>query len=429
MNFNTVEFVVFLPLACMGYWLLSKKARTVFLLLASWLFYGVFQPKAIFLLMGETAFTWLCAKNMTQENKKTILALCMAVVIGVFALCKYTGVFLAAIGFGDISGLLLPAGISFYSFQMLGYVIDVYRGDIEAGQGFVDYALFVSFFPQLVAGPIERSRNLLRQLKKEKRFDRQYLAEGMEIMLRGYFKKIVIADGLAMFVDRVYGNASEAVGLEIVVATILFGIQILCDFGGYSDIAKGSAKMLGIDLMENFRHPYDATSVRDFWRRWHVSLSSWFSDYVYIPLGGSHSHHIRNIWVVFLLSGIWHGAGLTFIAWGAIHALYMTLESHGIGNRFTALAGIMFGWLFFRATSMADAMALIQRMIVGWNVFPYTLMEATKIILMVLAWYLIDHCEDKTSPIVKFYLLLGILVGGIVLLQSGGQNAFIYFQF
>ena len=225
--------------------------------------------------------------------------------------------------------VILPVGISFYIFQALGYLIDVYRGDIYAEKNFLQYALFVSFFPQLVAGPIERSKNLLKQLAETKTFNYENVRQGLLIMLWGYFLKMVIADRSAILVNAVYAKYLEYKGFQLITANILFAIQIYCDFMGYSTIAKGAAKVLGFDLMENFHEPYFACSIKDFWRRWHISLSTWFRDYLYIPLGGSRCStwkKYRNIMITFVVSGLWHGASLTFVFWGFIHGAYQLLE-------------------------------------------------------------------------------------------------------
>ena len=419
MNFNTIEFLIFLPFTCLIHWLLPSRYRCVFLLAASYLFYFIFQPYALFLLFGVTLFTWLCARQIEQGNHSRLyLGSSIFVTLTILAVFKYSN-----------ANWLLPAGISFYTFQTLSYVIDVYKGQPSEKQ-FTYYALFVSFFPQLVAGPIERPGHLCPQLHQERSFDKENVKTGLVLLMKGFFKKIVIADGLAMYVDQVYGDPANSFGLAIIISTILFGVQILCDFSGYTDISRGSAKMLGIDLMENFKQPYDSENIRDFWRRWHVSLSSWLSDYVYIPLGGNHKHHFLNIWIVFVLSGIWHGAGWHFVLWGVIHALYQTIEILTKGkyaNKTTTIILVTFAWLFFRANSVSDAMALLTNLFV-FDQVPYSLIDVVKIILLLVNFHLLEHI-DHYSRQTKFYLMLAIVIGWLALLRKGGQNAFIYFQF
>lgn len=280
--------------------------------------------------------------------------------------------------------MLLPVGISFYTFQALSYTMDVYRGDIYAERNFIRYALFVSFFPQLVAGPIERSKNLLRQLAEPKKFNYDEAREGLLLMLWGFFLKIVMADRIAIFVDTVYGDYNTYGGWYIIVATLLFAAQVYCDFSGYSTIAMGTAKILGVNLMENFNAPYLATSVAAFWRNWHISLTSWFKDYLYIPLGGNRKGMARkqlNKMIVFLVSGLWHGAKLSFVLWGGLNGLYQVLgeclqplrrravkllglNPDSLGHRLAQMALtfvlVDFSWLFFRAESTTDAMRMLS---------------------------------------------------------------------
>ncbi|MBR1779936.1 MAG: MBOAT family protein, partial [Oscillospiraceae bacterium] len=329
MNFNSLEFLLFFPVVFILHWTLPHRFRWVLLLAASWMFYFWWNPWTGLLLVGTTLVSWLCARGIARTEqtaiRRALLVLALAVSLGCLGFFKYTGFFASLVGLELSIQIILPVGISFYTFQTLSYVIDVYRGGVEPEGHFGYYALFVSFFPQLVAGPIERPENLLPQLRAERTLRAQNLTAGGWLLLEGYFKKIVVADTLAPYVDRVFGVPEAALGPEIVLATLLFGIQIYCDFSGYSSIARGTAALLGIDLMENFRRPYGARTVRELWRKWHISLTSWFTDYVYIPLGGSRRglpRQVVNILIVFLLSGLWHGAGWTFVLWGLIHGLY-----------------------------------------------------------------------------------------------------------
>lgn len=389
MNFNTLEFLLFLPAVLALHWALPHRLRWALLLASSWLFYFWWEPMAGLLLVAVTAATWLCGLGAARERPPAVRRACLAMALGACLGClgvfKYAGFFAGLIPGGPAWRLLLPVGISFYTFQALSYVLDVYRGRTAPEGHFGYYALFISFFPQLVAGPIERSGRLLPQLRRERTLSREQLSAGGWLLLTGYFKKAAIADGLAPLVDAVYAAPGQAAGPEIIAATALFGLQIYCDFSGYSDIARGSAGLLGVELMENFQAPYAARSIREFWRRWHISLTAWFTDYVYIPLGGSRRGLPRrcfNIMAVFLLSGLWHGADWTFVAWGGIHGIYQVcgvLAARRTGGRTPQGRGtgllrcaatfslVTFAWLFFRAQSMADAWLLLSRLGTGWG--------------------------------------------------------------
>ena len=458
MNFNSLEFLIFFPVVFVLHWLLPHRFRWALLLAASWLFYFWWNPWTGLLLVCTTVVSWLCAKGIAQTGKtavrRTLLILALTVSLGCLGIFKYTGFFASIAGLELAWKIILPIGISFYTFQTLSYVIDVYRGAVAAEGHFGYYALFVSFFPQLVAGPIERPENLLPQLRSVRRFCPENLSAGGWLLLAGYFKKIVIADGLAPFVDRIYGAPSEALGPEAVLATVLFGIQIYCDFSGYSDIARGSAKLLSIDLMENFQRPYEAKSIQEFWRRWHISLTSWFTDYVYIPLGGSRKglpRQLVNILIVFLLSGLWHGAGWTFVIWGLIHGLYQiggVLLKYWEKNRaeeggwLSALRHmrtfllVSFPWLFFRAETLEDAATLLSRVFIGWDSL-FTTFELIfpSIALLLFCLPLAEHLPKagqnnwSSSALTVFCAVTAIVIAWLAQLSSGGQNAFIYFQF
>lgn len=333
MLFNSLAFLLFLPIVFALYWLIPQKERWILLLVASYYFYMSWNPKYVVLILGTTLVSYvaglLLEKTDKQQVKKMIVVIALIVSLGELFILKYFNFAFASvcsvlthfsIHLSPITlQLMLPVGISFYTFQTLGYVIDVYRGDIKAEHHFGYYATFVSFFPQLVAGPIERTGNLLAQIKSTKKFNQSQAIDGTKVIVWGYFKKMVIADFISGFVDQIYGDLGDYTGFALVMAIFLFTIQIYCDFSGYSNIAQGSAKLLGIDLMTNFKSPYFSTSVKEFWRRWHISLSTWFRDYVYIPLGGSHCGKMRqniNLLITFLVSGLWHGASWTFVFWG-----------------------------------------------------------------------------------------------------------------
>lgn len=341
MLFNSYSFLIFFPIVILIYWIIPLRFRYIWLLAASYYFYMCWNAKYALLLLACTVITYLSGifiykiKNSGKAEARRIIymKLCVAfsfiINLGVLAWFKYFDFFVenlqkvfAHIGITLSSptfDIILPVGISFYTFQALSYTMDVYRGEIYAEKNFLKYALFVSFFPQLVAGPIERSKNLLKQVAVPHRFDYEKCREGFLLMMWGFFMKLVIADRAAIVVNTVYNNYEQYPGLYLVIATILFAFQIYCDFGGYSTIAMGAAKMLGFELMENFNCPYFSKSVSEFWRRWHISLSSWFKDYLYIPLGGNRKGKIRkyiNLMIVFLTSGLWHGAQWSYVTWG-----------------------------------------------------------------------------------------------------------------
>jgi len=453
MNFNSLEFLVFLPVVVILHWLLPHRLRRALLLGASWLFYFWWNLRAGFLLVGATLVSWLCGRGIARSRspgrRRGLLILGLVLCLGCLALFKYAG-FLASLAGLELSlQILLPVGISFYTFQALSYVIDVYRGGPEESH-FGYYALFVAFFPQLVAGPIERPGDLLPRLRTERKFSVQDLSAGGWLLLEGYFKKLVIADSLAPFVDRVYAAPGDALGPEIILATILFGLQIYCDFSGYSDIARGAARLLGIELTENFKRPYGAATVRDFWRRWHISLTGWFTDYVYIPLGGNRRglpRQVFNLLAVFLLSGLWHGAGWTFVIWGLIHGLYRaagvvwahirkTPPRQNAWAHVRTFLLVSFPWLFFRASSMGDALTLLSRLPTGWNGLLPVLGQLTPLALPLVCLPLAERLHEKRgardwyiSALTAFCAVTAIAAAWLAQLEGGGENAFIYFQF
>jgi D-alanyl-lipoteichoic acid acyltransferase DltB (MBOAT superfamily) len=396
MLFNSWPFALFFPLVTLGYFLLPHRARWAWLLAASCGFYMAFVPAYILILAVTIATDYaaglLIARSEGRRRRRYLLA-SMAVNLGMLGFFKYFDFFNANLA--ALAGLIhwnypiqalaiaLPIGLSFHVFQSLSYTIEVYRGHQAPERHPGIFALYVMFYPQLVAGPIERPQNLLHQFHEPKAFDPARVVRGLERMLWGLFKKVVIADRLALVVNQVYGNLPDNHGLPLIIATFCFAFQIYCDFSGYSDIALGAAEVMGFRLMENFKQPYASRSVREFWTRWHVSLSTWFRDYVYLPMGGNRTHWARNVAVVFLLSGLWHGASWTYVAWGALHAGYMLAEraTAGARARLAALLGLAdrprvlqalgvactFGavtlaWVFFRAATPADAIYVIANM-------------------------------------------------------------------
>ncbi len=344
MLFNSSQFLVFFPVVILGYYIIPSKFRYLWLLIASYYFYMSWIPAYALLLLFSTVISYIGALALERLDGTPKRRLCLIIVVfislAVLGYFKYANMFMGYLnkaisytGRPELpwdNSIILPVGISFFTLQALGYLIDVYRKDIYAEKNLLKYALFISFFPQLVAGPIERSKNLLKQLAIPQKFSYENLRRGLVVMLYGYFLKVVIADRIALFVNTVYNAPAKYPGVYIIIATILFAFQIYCDFYGYSTIAKGIALTMGIHLMDNFNAPFFSKSISEFWRRWHISLSTWFRDYLYIPLGGSRKGVIRkyvNLIVVFGVSGLWHGASLSYVIWGILHGLFQMIES------------------------------------------------------------------------------------------------------
>jgi alginate O-acetyltransferase complex protein AlgI len=411
--FNSIHFLIFFPLVTAGYFLLPHRIRWIWLLVASCYFYMVFRPiyiliLAFTILVDYMAGLWIA--RSTGPRRKYALVLSIAANVGVLAFFKYFNflnfnldAILAHIGRPDpipFLNILLPIGLSFHTFQSLSYTIEVYRGRQDPERHLGVFALYVMYYPQLVAGPIERPQQMLPQLKAHHRFDYARVTAGLKLMLWGMLKKVVIADRLASFVSPVYDNPASYPGISICIATLFFAFQIYCDFSGYTDIALGSSQVMGITLMRNFNRPYFSNSISDFWRRWHISLSSWFRDYVYFSMGGNRTgpiRHFRNLMATFLLSGLWHGANWTYVAWGGLNGLYLTFESlartarewiFGEAQRPTSRAylilrwAITFGatclaWILFRAKTMTDAWYMISHLTAGFADLPSHLKEKT----------------------------------------------------
>lgn len=412
MLFNSVSFLVFFPAVLLVNFVLPHKLRGVWLLAASYYFYMCWNPAYALLMLTSTVVTYasglLIRMAGSARTRKGWVTVSFAINLGILFFFKYyqfaAQSLVAVLHPLGVSwqppalDVLLPVGISFYTFQALSYTVDVYRGDVQAEPNFLRYALFVSFFPQLVAGPIERSRNLLSQLQKKRPFDAQAFRDGVLMMLWGYVMKMVIADRAALLVNQVYDHPLSYSGYTIAVATAVFALQIYCDFGGYSCIAIGAARMLGVDLMQNFRQPYLAVSVSDFWRRWHISLSTWFRDYLYIPLGGNRRGVARrylNLMITFVLSGLWHGANWTYVVWGALNGLFQIAGdiknrllakipkrfvrrdcfSYRLFQRLLTFGLICLTWVFFRADSLQHAMTLFRQMFAAHN--PWIFVDGT----------------------------------------------------
>lgn len=403
MLFNSITYGFFLPIIFALYWICPRRFRWIVLLLSSYYFYASWGVGYVAVILLTTVVSYLAALYLDRRRKakplrrQVLICSVLACLILLFFF-KYFNFFsenIAAL-FRRVSipmqpvtlRLALPVGISFYLFQTISYLVDVYRGTIPAEQNFGLYAVYISFFPKVMQGPIERGEKLLPQLNRPKPFRYKQASYGMKLMAWGYFKKLALADGLSVYVSQVYDNLPSYTGFSLVLATFFFAIQLYCDFSGYTDIALGSAKILGINLTPNFRAPYFASSIKDFWGRWHISLSSWLRDYVYIPLGGNRVgplRHMLNLLTTFLVSGLWHGASWNYVLWGGIHGVFQIVESllpwnrkqspfqrdkrlHGLLCLITVPVTFLlvgFAWIFFRAATLQDAVYVLQNMFTG----------------------------------------------------------------
>lgn len=485
MLFNSIDFAVFLPVVFVIYWLMAKHLRlqNAFLLLASYIFYGWWDWKFLLLIIFSTLIDFSVGRFLENERihsrRKWILAISLMVNLGILFFFKYFNFFLDSFrssfsffGF-DIEGeslrVILPVGISFYTFQSLSYTIDVYRGKMKAAKNLIDFAAFLSFFPQLVAGPIERAANLFPQFLRERKFNKLNAVDGLRQMLWGLFKKVVIADNCAIFVNNIFENYHSYSGSTLLLGAIFFSIQIYCDFSGYSDIAIGTARLFDFNLMRNFAFPYFSRDIAEFWRRWHISLSTWFRDYVYIPLGGSHSgtlKKIRNTFIIFLLSGLWHGASWTFVIWGLINAIYflpLLLSGKNRRNLDIVSAGKILpspveflsvsvtfllttlAWVFFRSESLEQAFYFLSEIFSSSLFhFPDTVAFSTGMyhpvfitvivcIFFIVEWlnrerqHALEQLHVRTPTFLRFGIYY-IIIFSIVFI-SGVQQSFIYFQF
>ena len=476
MLFNSFEFLLFFIIVSITYFAFPHKYRWFLLLAASCYFYAAFVPIYILILLLTILidyFAGIYIEKAKQEHKKRVLLISIIANVSVLAFFKYFNFFIeninalySVIGYENkLSNLsiILPIGLSFHTFQAMSYTIEVYRGNQKAERHFGLYALYVMFFPQLVAGPIERASHLLPQFYKKQFFNYDKVQSGLSLMLWGFFKKIVIADRLAIVVNEIYNNPNDYHGLTLVVGTVFFAFQIYCDFSGYSDIAIGCARVLGFDLMKNFNYPYFSKSISEFWKRWHISLSTWFRDYVYIPLGGNRTVKWRwyyNLFITFLISGLWHGANWTFIIWGAIHGVFLILEMLTNKNNFPktnfingllmlkTFVFICFGWIFFRANSIEDALSIISSIFdfknyslsqLSFSVIPLArntvfsidiFLSYVVIVFLILAEYFFSYqfnFEKLHYRYKLFIYVFGIL--SILLLGAFEKNEFIYFQF
>jgi D-alanyl-lipoteichoic acid acyltransferase DltB (MBOAT superfamily) len=440
---------------------------------ASYFFYACWDLRFMFLLLFSTLLDFFTGLKIEQNSDKKKLWLWISIVInlGFLAIFKYYNFFVGS--FADLLSacglnintstlnIILPVGISFYTFHGLSYVIDIYNGKIHSEKNFINYAVFVSFFPLLVAGPIERATHLLPQVKIDRKFNYNLAVSGIHFVLWGLFKKLMIADRLAVFVDKTYGNIPEAEGLPLIIGIIFFAFQLYLDFSAYSDIALGIGKLLGFDLFINFKRPYFSISFGNFWKRWHISLSSWFQDYVYIPLGGSKiskSNTIRNILIVFALSGLWHGASWNFIIWGIMNALFLIIldpilnriSSNGTFTKLYKGLFITLCWaislVFFRAETLKESISVFVNTSFknSDKVLNYGLnaAELKLVVWLVILLLLVEFVIEKNEKIIinlwgkmpslirlSFYLLIVLIIIYYGQYGSGNENSFIYFQF
>lgn len=486
MYFNSMQYAVFLLVVFIIHYILPQKVRYLWLFGASCYFYMCWDAKYIILILGVIITTFggsLIIQKMRLFGRNKAAKVCLSAVIAVnFGLLfyfKYINFAIAnmnrllrRMGSAGISTIetVLPVGISFFVFQAVGYVADVYRGETDAERNFFRYALFVSFFPQLVAGPIERSKNLLKQLAVPAKLDGENIRAGLLYILFGVWQKVLLADNIAVIVNKVYGDYINYTGTQIFLATALFGIEIYCDFGGYTNIAIGSAKLFGIHLMQNFNAPYLATSVTDFWRRWHISLTSWFRDYLYIPLGGNRKGRTRkykNTLIVFLISGLWHGAGWSYIFWGFFNGIYIVVENifhkkkaadtmiEKWIKRIGTFLLVDITWFFFRAGSISTAINMIMHacsrghigvrgMLIGKDMALFGSSQTLLIILLgIMILLVIGTIREKEEKgivrlfftqkepvrwIIYFALIFMTIIYGAYG-EGYGQTQFIYFQF
>jgi alginate O-acetyltransferase complex protein AlgI len=477
MFFNSLSFAVFLPIIFILYWFVfnkTKSAQNALLIVASYYFYSCWDWRFLFLLVFSTFLDYYTGirieKAKTETARKFWFWLSISVNLGFLGIFKYYNFF--AISFSELVNgfglqtsplflnVVLPVGISFYTFHGLSYVIDIYLKRIKAEYNFVDYSLFVSYFPLLVAGPIERATHLLPQVKIKRTFDFEKAKEGVYQIIWGLFKKVVIADTCATYANAIFDHYESMNSLSLLLGAFYFAFQIYGDFSGYSDMALGMSKLFGIDLLRNFNYPYFSRDIAEFWRRWHISLSSWFRDYVYIPLGGSKGSklkQVRNVFVIFLLSGFWHGANWTFIAWGFINALYFlpllllnknrsNIETVALAWDFSSLKVFLsilstfslscLAWIFFRAKSISDAFDYIARIFLDRKFVPQYLENerySYEILLLIFIFILVEwNTRTKIEPISGRYSVLkvALCIAAIIALGTySDYKEFIYFQF
>ncbi|MEM5564588.1 MBOAT family O-acyltransferase [Psychroserpens sp. AS72] len=478
MLFNSIDFAIFLPIVFLLYWFVTNKhlkQQNFLIVIASYIFYGWWDWRFLALIAFSTIVDYTVGYYLGKENnrlkRKVLLWISILVNLGFLGFFKYYNFFLdnfitAFSLFGHpinarSLNIILPVGISFYTFQTLSYSIDVYRKKLEPTKNFIAFAAFVCFFPQLVAGPIERATQLLPQFYKKRHFEYSKAVDGMRQILWGLFKKMVIADNCAVLVNTVFDNHQDYSGSTLVLGAVFFAFQIYGDFSGYSDIAIGTARLFGFNLMQNFAFPYFSRDIAEFWRRWHISLSTWFRDYLYIPLGGSRvskSKVIRNVFIIFIVSGFWHGANWTFVVWGALNAIYFLpllltnknrnhLEVVAINKTwpsFKSFSKILMtfslttlAWIFFRAENITHAFQYIKG-IFNTSLFSIPEIRPTNILVLLVLFIAIEWIGRRNQYAIEtlgfqwkrplrltFYYALIL----IILLYSKNENTFIYFQF
>lgn len=487
MLFNSIDFAIFLPIVFLLYWFVTNrnlKLQNVLIIAASYLFYGWWDWRFLSLILFSTIVDYTVGRRLgIEENskkRKILLWISIVVNLGFLGFFKYYNFFLdnfvTAFSFfgteikANSLHIILPVGISFYTFQTLSYTIDTYRRKLEPTKDFIAFSAFVSFFPQLVAGPIERATHLLPQFYKKRTFDYSKAVDGMRQILWGLFKKIVIADNCAEFANQIFNNSADMNGSTLVLGALFFTFQIYCDFSGYSDIAIGTSRLFGFDLMQNFNFPYFSRDIAEFWRRWHISLSTWFRDYVYIPLGGSRGGtwmKIKNTFIIFIVSGFWHGANWTFIVWGALNAIYflpLLLTNNNRNNIDVVAQGkylpsirefsqivmtfslTIFAWIFFRAENMTHAFSYIGGIFSSENFFnaipvtwggnmvsKFVFSLVSICILMVIEWlgrdqqYGIGFISKIKFRMVRWSIYVLLIL--YIITFAGGSQDFIYFQF
>ncbi len=483
MIFNSFDFFIFLPIVFVIYWFIfNKKTQTqnAFILVASYIFYGLWDWRFLFLILASTIVDFYIGQaiynNTLKKKRKAYLWISVVFNIGLLGFFKYYNFFIESwVDFISMTGyeisntwtlkIILPVGISFYTFQTMSYSLDIYYKRLTPTKNFLSFATFVSFFPQLVAGPIERASNLLTQITSKRNFKYQQCTEGLKLILWGLFKKIVIADSIAPIVDDIFMNYNEYSASTLILGVSLFSFQVYGDFSGYSDIAIGTAKLFGIELMSNFKFPIFSRNVAEYWQRWHVSLSTWFRHYVYIPLGGSRVSKlksVRNIIIIFLISGFWHGANWTFIAWGAIHALLFIPVFLMGRNRIymnTVVAEnswlpsikefaqitltfilVTFSRVFFRSQSITDAFGFLEQMYTHFTFEIYQHPQGYRMIdyFVLIGCFVVYEFRirrDERSPfkfkskIVRFIAYALVILGMLLFFDDSIDRSFIYFQF
>ncbi len=491
MLFNSFNFIIFFVITVCLYYVFPYKAGIYMLLAASYIFYMCWSPKLIVIIVFVTFINYVSAIFIYNQNnsakRKFYLIVCLVINFGLLFVFKYMGLVFESLNYLLLClgiektfvppDIVLPMGISFYTFQAAGYTIDVYMKRLKPSKNYVKFSLFVTFFPQLVAGPIERSKNLIKQFNSKNKFRIKNVVDGIEIMAIGFFKKIVIADRISIGVNTVFNNVGAYSGLYYILAMLMFTVQIYCDFSGYSDIARGAAKVMGFRLMVNFNRPFGAKTIKEFWRRWHISLSTWFMDYVYIPLGGNRKGILRkyiNLFTTFIISGLWHGAAYTFILWGALHGIYIVCEDIvrteykkiqelyeknaiiSFINRtipviscFLTFGFVVFAFSFFRANSLGDIEYMLSHLFydfrkwftaqyiyelvtsIGFNLYEFKIL-----ILAVLVLFVSEALTDNISGYMRkkgfvvevlYYSFIAVFILTTGVFYDAGE--FIYFQF